>query len=293
MSYQPLLAKVLELADTVKLIGALGAELRLRQMNVAGDPRVRAAVNDMVATLGPDMLDGLDPAQLAVVIGQISYALQEALDLLRNPERAPGWSYDDPTILQDRGRGSAAMAGAFNNLARTRPAFAAVLKGERRFLDIGTGVAWIAIASAKAWPDMQVVGIDIWQPALTLAESNIAAEAMQHRIALRRQSVTEIEDEKAFDLVWMPGMFLPRDVVNAALPRVVKALRPGGMLVFGMYAASSGQHGAAAAKLLTVRSGGYPWTQDELQAKLEGLGLQHIEYVPLTGTTRGVLAQHP
>ncbi len=293
MSYQPLLAKVLELADTVKLIGALGAELRLRQMNVSGDPRVRAALKEMVATLGPDMLEGVDPSQLAVVIGQISYNLQEALDLMREPERAPGWSYDDPAILQDRGRGSAAMAGIFNNLARTRPALAAVLTGERCLLDIGTGVAWIAIAAAKAWPGMRVVGIDIWGPALTLAESNIAAEGMQHRITLRRQSVAEIEDEKAFDLVWMPSMFLPRDVVNAALPRVVKAMRPGGMLVFGMYAAAPGPHGEAAAKLLTVRSGGYPWAQDEFQAKLEALGLQNIEFVMLTGTTRGVLARHP
>lgn len=293
MSYQPLLAKVLELADTVKLIGALGAELRLRQMNVSGDPRVRAALQDMVATLGPDMLEGLDPAQLAVLIGQISYNLQEALDLMREPERAPGWSYDDPAILQDRGRGSAAMAGVLNNLASTRPDLAAVLKGERRLLDIGTGVAWIAIASAKAWPGMQVVGIDIWEPALTLAESNIAAAGMQHRITLRRQSVTEIEDEKAFDLIWMPGMFLPQDVVDAALPRVVKALRPGGMLVFGMYAAAPGQHGEAATKLLTVRSGGYLWAQHELQAKFEAVGLQNVEFVMLTGSTRGVLAQHP
>jgi 2-polyprenyl-3-methyl-5-hydroxy-6-metoxy-1,4-benzoquinol methylase len=200
-------------------MGVLGAELRLRQMGKEGHPRVREALRAVLDSLEPGLLDGLEPGQVAAIIGRLTYGLQDALDLIREPERAPGWAYTDPAVLQERGRGSRAVVRNIANLARQRPALAATLSNAK-FLDVGTGVGWLAIEAAKTWPEMQIIGLDIWEPSLELARTNIAAEGMQNRITLRRQSVTDIEDEATFDIIWMPGPFLPREAVNSALPRV-------------------------------------------------------------------------
>ena len=276
MGYPALLAKTNELVSAAQTMGALGAELRLRQMGKDGDPGVRGALQAVLKNLEPGLLDGLEPGQIAATIGLATYALQEALDLIREPERAPGWSYKEPAILQERGRGSRAVARNFANLARQRPALAGLL-GNCRFLDIGTGVGWLAIEAAKTWPGMQVVGLDIWEPSLQLAATNVAAEGTQDRITLRRQSVTEIDDEAAFDLIWLPSPFLSREVVDRALPRVVRALAPGGFLVFGIFASRPDPLNQALTGLLTIRSGGHPWRSEEVEERLRALGLRNVE----------------
>jgi hypothetical protein len=148
MSNSALLAKARELVSAAETMGALGAELRLRQMGQDGDPRVRGALQAVLRNLEPGLLDGLDSGQIAAIIGQVTYALQEALDLIREPGRAPGWGYKDPAILQERGRGSRAAARHFANLAKQRRALAGLLEN-CSFLDVGTGVGWLAIEAAK------------------------------------------------------------------------------------------------------------------------------------------------
>jgi 2-polyprenyl-3-methyl-5-hydroxy-6-metoxy-1,4-benzoquinol methylase len=293
VSYPSILAKVNELCAAAFMMGALGAELRLEQEGGKGDLQIRAAIKEAVGAIGLDGLEALEPAQRAVAIGQLTYALQEALDLIREPQRAAGWAYQDATILMDRGRGSRAMGQVIAGLAQRRPALAALLEAECRFLDIGTGVGFIAIEAAKRWPKMSVTGIDIWEPALKLAESNIAAEGVAERVNLRRQSIAELDDEGAFDLIWMPSMFLPLPVIEAALPRVVRALAPGGALILATYAPPPGPFGRFTRKLLTVRSGGHPWDQEEMTAYLRRLDIVDIEPVTLTSTTYGVLARKP
>ena len=284
MSFPVLYSKVRELSATAQAMGALGAELRLRQLGIPGDSRIRTALQAVTDTFGPGLIDGLQPGQIATVIGQLTYALQEALDLLREPERGSGWTYDDPTILQERGRGSRAGARLFESAARQRPPLAAVLEKKCRFLDVGTGAGWLAIECAKIWPNMQIVGIDIWEPSLKLAESNIAEEGLQHRITLRRQNVVEVKDIEAFDLAFIPSMFLPLDLLARAIARVIKALVPGGYLILGMFAPGPGPHGAAVRDLLTIRCGGYPWQPDEIAERLRLEGLIDVEFVDFEST---------
>ena len=138
-------------------MGALGAELRLRQSGKDGDPRLRSALRAVADKFGPEQIDALAPGQIATIVGQLTYALQEALDLIREPDRAPGWTYEDPSVLQERGRGSRAGARNFETIARQRPALATVLDGNTKFLDVGTGTGWLAIECAKIWPRMQIV----------------------------------------------------------------------------------------------------------------------------------------
>jgi 2-polyprenyl-3-methyl-5-hydroxy-6-metoxy-1,4-benzoquinol methylase len=285
MSFPIFYAKVRELAATAQAMGAVGAELRLRQSGIDGDPRVRKALQAVANKFGPDLIDGLAPAQIDTVVGQLTYALQEALDLIREPAREPGWTYEDPTVLQQRGRGSRAGARNFETIARRRPAFAAVLEGNCRFLDVGTGTGWLAIECAKIWPRMQIVGIDIWEPALKLAKSNISDEGLEKRITLREQDVGDLSEDRAFNFIWVASMFLPITIIDSVIARVVQALIPGGFVVFGMFAAAPGPYGEAVRNLLTVRSGGYPWQPEEIGDRLRSAGLQDVEFVDSASTT--------
>ncbi len=290
MDYQQLYAKTQVLTATAQAIGALGAELRLRQAGRDGDPRVRAALQAVAAEAFGDGIEALTPAQAATVLGQLTYALQEALDLIREPERAPGWTYTDPVILQERGRSSRAGATNFRNMAETRPALRSILEDDCNFLDVGIGAAWLAIQAAQYGPRMRIVGLDILEPALKLAEANIAEHGFKERITVRRQSITELDDEAAYNLAWLPSMFLPLEVVDEALPRIVRALLPGGMLILGMFAPAPGPYGETVRHLLTVRSGGHPWRIAEIEARLTGAGLRDIEFVNAGSTTCVMLA---
>lgn len=277
MSFPELFPKTRDLIAAAQTMGVLGAELRLRQMGKEGHPRIRESLRRVLDTLEPGLLDGLEPGEIAAIIGQLTYGLQDSLDLIREPERAPGWAYTDPAILQERGRGSRAVVRNIANLARQRPALAAALS-DAKFLDIGTGVGWLAIEAAKTWSGMQIIGLDIWEPSLELARTNIVAEGLQDRIALRRQSITEIDDEAAFDVIWMPSPFLAREVVISALPRIARALTSAGFLLFGVFPSRPNPLGQALSELLTVRSGGHPWLFDEVRNQLVAAGFREIEH---------------
>ncbi len=289
MSYPDLLAKTREFANTTQLMGALGAELRLRQLEQNGDSQIRDAMNTVLDNgLEPGLLDGLEPGQVAAIIGHLSSAFQDALEFLSEPDRAPGWGYTDPAVLQERGRASRSVARNFANLARQRPALDAALT-DCDFLDVGTGVGWLAIEAAKLWPGMRIVGLDIWEPSLELAETNISAEGLQDRITLRHQSVSDMDDEAAFDVVWLPAPFLPRHVLDTALPRLIHALRPGGFLFTGGITSHSDSLSQSLSDLLIIRRGGHPWRVEEITEQLCVTGFNDIEFIAGSGGNNSLL----
>jgi SAM-dependent methyltransferase len=197
-------------------------------------------------------------------------------------------------MLHTMGRLSTALIGNVAVLAGDRPWLAKILSGSGCFLDIGTGVAAIAIAAMRAWPGMLAVGIDIWPPALALARAGIADAGLAGRIALREQNVLDLPDRNAFDLVWLPTMFMPADIVKQALALLLPALAPGGCVIVGMFAIPDDPSGAELARLRIMRGGGHPWRQSGLAAQLTGLGYADVETPPSAlGTTEYVLGRRP
>ena len=67
-----------------------------------------------------------------------------------------------------------------------------------------------------------------------------ANEGLQNRITLRRQNITDLSDQKTFDFIWVPTMFLPISIVDRITPLIVQALVPGGFVALGMFAAAPG-----------------------------------------------------
>jgi precorrin-6B methylase 2 len=175
------------------------------------------------------------------------------------------------------GQASRRVVHAINELASRRPRLSATLGRPGVMLDIGTGAGWLAIEAARTWPALDVVGIDIWEPALALARKNCAKSRLSQRIALRHQDVRQLDERNAFSLAWLPGPFMAREIVDGVLERVRDAVCPGGWIVFGLYAPAPDPLGEALKNLRIVRGGGHPWSAAEVETRLSGLGFEHVE----------------
>jgi len=248
-------------------------------------PRLANCLQGVIARIDPDLLSGVTADQEETALGIIDSFFRQAADLVERPARDPGWSYEDPVVTSGQGMTSRAFVRTFEGAAARIPDFQRVLAQPGTFLDVGAGVAWLAIEVARAWPTWKVVAIDRWEPALKLARQHIVASGMQDRIELRRQDVEHLTDESAFSLAWLPGPFLSGQTVGDALPRVQKALVPGGWLAFSLFAPEQTRWGETLATLKVVRNGGHPWKREELEARLAQLGFEQISSFSTAGST--------
>src|SRR5689334_19389739 len=121
MSFDSLLATVQRLQSSAEALAALGAELRLRREGLPADPNVAARLHDVLRAIDPALVNGLSAEQEETALVMIQSALGQALDLMSEPARAPGWSHVDPAILQGQGLGSRRFVRAINAAATQRP----------------------------------------------------------------------------------------------------------------------------------------------------------------------------
>ena len=277
MTFESLMAVSQRLSVSVEALAALGAELRLRQEGLEGDPRVRALLHDVVNAVDPLLLGGADADREATVLALIQTIFRQAADLLENPARTPAWSYQDPIILQSQGQVSRLIVRGIDAFATHRPELGAMLRRGGAFLDVGTGVGWLAIYVARSWPAMRIVGVDPWEPALALARENLAKSGVFERIELRSQRAEHLDDVATFTLAWLPGPFIGAAIADRALERIHRALVPGGWLIFGTNAPPPDPLQAALTTLRNVRSGGYSWTPREVEERLRASDFQKVE----------------
>jgi SAM-dependent methyltransferase len=276
MSFEDVMTVMGRWLTATEALAAVGAELTLKQAPEPGHPAVVGALQAVSAAGGLSGLDELTVPQRQMVTGLIRMALHQASDLLENPERPPGWTFTDPAILQGWGRGSAMVPGA---LAAAVPELA----GVRSFLDVGSGVGLLAIAAASVWPEATVVGIDVWGPSLEAAAGNVRAAGLGDRITIRDQDVVALDDSDAYDCAWFPTFFVTEPTLEAAMPRLYRALRRGGWLVLGRMASPPDPLAQAVNTLRTIRSGGADFDAKRLVTALEAVGCTAVRVVPRQG----------
>ncbi len=281
-SFDELMGDVMRMSVELERLAATATHLRSDIGYIDVDP----SITDQLRTISELTLPGasaLPLPQREALTGVIMTLFRQAADLVEHPERPPGWSFDDPTILQTTSRASTSVADVLAAVAPLLGTLARRLdQPGGAFLDIGTGAGWLAIAAARHWPNANVCGIDIHQPALALATSSVQEAGLEQRIELRDQDVRDLPDVDAFDLVWLPGPFLPEGLVPATLDVCHRALRPNGWLAFGIYGGPDMPIAHQLADLRTIRSGGHPWTADEASAQLVGHGFDTVHEVTRT-----------
>jgi len=276
MSFEDVMTVVGRWLTATEALAALGAELALEQAPEPGHPAVLGALQAVSAAAGLAGLDELTGPQRQMVTGLIRLGLHQASDLVDDPGRPPGWTFTDPAILQGWGRGSAVVPGA---LAAAVPELA----GVRSFLDVGSGIGLLAVAAAGVWPQATVVGLDVWGPSLEAAAANVRAAGLGDRIILRDQDVVDLDDSDAYDCAWFPTFFVTEPVLEAAMPRLYRALRPGGWLVLGRMASPPDPLAQAVTTLRIIRGGGADFDAKRLVAALEAAGCTAVRVVPRQG----------
>jgi SAM-dependent methyltransferase len=276
MSFEDVMTAVSRWLTATEALAAIGAELTLKQAPEPGHPAVARAIQAVSAAAGLTGLDELTGPQRQMVTGLIRLGLHQASDLLEDPGRPPGWTFTDPAILQGWGRGSAVVPGA---LAAAVPELA----GVRSFLDVGSGIGPLAVAAAGVWPQATVVGIDVWGPSLEAAAANVRAAGLGDRITIRDQDVAALDDAYAYDCAWFPTFFVTEPVLEAAMPRLYRALRPGGWLVLGRMASPPDPLAQAVTTLRLIRGGGADFDARRLAAALEAVGCMAVRVVPRQG----------
>lgn len=246
------------LSASTEALAALGAVLRLRASGLEAPSEVQACLDEVMDALGVgEAIRSSTPDELSAALAPIRALLLQSVDLLTDPSRAPGWAYTDAELLEGFGQSSAAFARVVRDvLVPVLPGLGdALARPGASFLDVGVGVAALSIAMCRLYPELNAVGIDPWEAALDRARRNVAAAGLGGRIALRPQLVEELDDDAAFDLVFLAGPFLGQHAVAAACERSLAALRPGGWVLFAMFGGSDALE-IALARLRTARSGG-------------------------------------
>ncbi|MYM34956.1 methyltransferase domain-containing protein [Duganella sp. FT94W] len=263
------------LTRATRMLAIIGASLKFAR---AGNPdsAIGAEINQgLRLILGDEPGDVFDTADIDALITQIDMAFAESGELWRHPDRTAGWQVEDEQLLQAMGRASRNAFDRILVLAQARPSLSRALR--ERFLDVGTGVAGIALRAAETCPELRIDAIDIWEPALRLAEANIAASPHADRIQLHRQDVAALRPDPRYTLVWLPTMFLRRDLLLWALPRIAAASAPGGWLIAAMYTQPEDPFMAVMSSLRTLRSGGEVTSPAELEEMLRAQGYVDIE----------------
>lgn len=179
---------------------------------------------------------------------------------------ARGWSTSDSALIRAQGRGSAMVPGLLDAMVIDRlDGLRSALDGGGWFLDVGVGSGALALAFADRFPAVQVVGIDVFEPALQVARHEVLAAGRHDRVRIEHRSVADLSMSSRFALAWLPQPFFPRVDLLAGLSRIRSALRPGGWLVMPI-----ADPRAAGDSLLQQRIG-------QLQAELIGGGTMSVE----------------
>jgi len=258
--------------------------------DAARDPEQKRLAQQVLVELGlmSETSGGIAPAaglEEFIRSGLSDIAAVSAANILQSAGMLSGaaaWSSQNDEALLAQGGGSAVAVAGFKTFGLPLlEGLKDLLDGESpQMLDVGVGVAALAVEYCRAFPRLRVVGLDVLPRALELARRRVDDAGLAERIELRHQDVASLEDEQAYALAWLPAPFVPRSALDAGLPRLAKALIPGGWLMMAHGKLHDDRLKNAVSRFRTTVYGGAALDDDEAQALLRGVGLEPIFTFP-------------
>jgi len=248
-------------------------------------PELRAAAGELLAVAGLSgppgrPLRGLGTSTLGQIASQAAAPLHQASALVSG--RGISWNAQSDEALLAQGNASAQGARPFAQfmLPMMGDLASRLAAPGARMLDIGTGVGALAVSFAEAFPQLNVLGIDILDRALALARQTIAASGAAARVTVCNMDVAEFADDSGFDVAWLPAPFIPQPALSAGLPRVTAALRPGGWLMVGHGKFGGTPVQDALTRLKTIAYGGTPLDEATACRLIRDTGLTSVRPIP-------------
>ena len=230
-----------------------------------------------------------DRDAIDALVAETRTALLQAADLgQRGRGFDEGWHHEDPEILRTQGVTSAAAVPVIAE--RLVPSLDDL--GERlqapgaAALDVGTGVAAVAIGLCRCFPALRVVGLEPAAAPLAEARANIMAAGLESRIELRAQRVEDLADEASFDFAFLPIVFLSTETVRSGLAAVLRALRPGGWVMMASLAVPGDDLEPALARLKATLWGSEALAPEAVGRLAEEVGYGEVRFFPgVSGAT--------
>ncbi|MGZ4549314.1 MAG: SAM-dependent methyltransferase [Blastococcus sp.] len=247
-------------------------------LGATGSTELGRAAGEVLRALDVDVqADELDRTGAAA---QAAAPLLQTAALLRGDADIWGGQSDEALLAQ--GRTSAQGAALFGR--HVFPALTGLTEAlgrpGARMLDVGTGVAALAVAYAELYPELTVVGLDVLPRALTLGAATVAASAVGDRVVLREQDVATLDETAAYTLAWLPAPFVPEQPLRAGVTRISRALVPGGWLVLAHGRFTGDRVADAISRFKTVAFGGTALDDGQAARLLGDAGLVDVRNVP-------------
>lgn len=253
---------------------------------------------DGLLTPSPSFQLLLSPAVAPVVRATIRgdhIQTRSLLTRVREGGEAVGWRLEDPVALTAQGETAGLIGLLVEALLPGLDGLADRMgRPGARILDVGAGVGVVSAELCRLWPAATAVGLEPHRAARELGRSRLAAASLDRRIELRSGRLEELGDLSAYDLAFIPQPFLPAGALAAGLPRVQRALRPGGWLLVLIDDLPDDEPLTAAARRFRARVwGGGATSVKELGRALEEAGFEAARASGPIGSFRAVCARRP
>jgi hypothetical protein len=260
------------------------AAMSLALMPGGPDDVVRAA-REVVAAVGIDPADGLDRRGIAA---EAAAALLQTAALVGGGVASWADQPDEALIAQGRSSAQGAAMLKTHGVPMMQGLEDALSRPGARMLDVGTGVAALAVAWAELFPALTVVGLDVMPRVLALAAQNVAASTVADRVVLREQDIGTLNDEGEYVLAWLPAPFVPEPALHAGVLRLARALAPGGWAMVAHSKYDGDPLEDALSRFKTVAYGGTALNADQAQSLLRDAGLGDVMTMPTPQGAPGI-----
>ena len=205
-----------------------------------------------------------------------------------------GWSHTDDAIIEAQGTLTRHWTTRALPKLKFLPGLVPRLEAPgASLLDVGAGAAGLSIALCRHFPRLRAVALEPAPHPAELGEKHVRQAGLANRIAIRRERVEEMQEDSAFDLAFLPQMFLPDAVVEEALRRIFRALKPGGWLLVAALSHDGPGTASAVNRLKNLLWGGN--TRDVAQVKplLQSAGFDPVIRAPGRHSLRMICARRP
>lgn len=228
MSAPSLPSLVARLGAESSALAALGACLEARLSGRALAPELASLLARAARSLGAEEdLNDASEVELRALLAEVRLTLLSNLRLVFHEDDG-GWGHGNARLLDAAGEVSSTFPARLHTIARDLDGLASSLSAPgATFLDIGVGVAAMAVEMARTWPTLHVVGLEPLAPALALARERVRTLGLVDRIELRQQEGQTLTERDTYDLAWLPSAFIPGAQLSSVLARVHESLRPG------------------------------------------------------------------